>query len=93
MTATDVTGHALERYQILHPGATAAQVAVALDYTTRVAPALVAVLTQCPRRAHGNDEYLFDGKGIFVIACGRARTYLRLGETQIRVLAPEGGCP
>lgn len=83
--------HALDRYREHHPSAEGADLLLSAKWGDRVSPELVQAL--CGRKHLDlTSTYIVapDKKGIFVISVDSDLiiTYLRLGDSQMRVLAP-----
>lgn len=91
-----ISEHALERYQLHHPGATGAQVLAELERGVEVSGDMARLLCgrrkphrRDRRRQAAADRYVLarDRRGLFVVApdrggVRRAVTYLRFGSAQ-----------
>lgn len=94
----EVTPHALSRFQVHHPTATASVISDLVTSGETIDPRLVWSLTARKGHPSGWDRFVCssDSKGIFVVetkpnADPVVRTYLRLGPAQRSVLMGQGG--
>lgn len=87
-STANLTPHAIERFRILHPGATVDYIFSVLVDGLLISNNLAGTLTQSDRRAESNDSVYvlaLDYSGMFVAMGPAIVTFVRFGEFQRRL--------